>query len=131
MPKERLRTTARKVGRINNGNGKIHHISGGSVTGLTIRDEYLKFIRESPYSTSKLVDIALASYFQDRFKIALSNILNQMYIDLMMLEKLQEKKKMGLVEYSAIHGLQIEAYKDAIRILENSPLFDKEAQNID
>lgn len=54
-----------------------------------------------------------------------------MYIDLMMLEKLQEKKKMGLVTYSAIHGLQIEAYKDAIRILENSPLFDKEAQGID
>ena len=93
--------------------------------GLTIRQSYWELIKESPYSASKLVDIALTQYFKDQFVMRLDNVLNQMYEDVLMLEMLKDKGKMGLTKFTDKHLLQIESYREAIRILENSPLINK------
>lgn len=125
MLKKRLKISNRKVAAVNP-NGKIQHTSGGKVTGLTIQDKYLEIVRNSPFSLSKFVDEALRFYLQDQFQLRLTETIDKMYLDLMMLETLQEKKVMGPVKYTDAHGLQIESYKEVIKILENSPLFCRE-----
>ncbi len=97
----------------------------GYRVGLIIRQSYWELIKNSPYSASKLLDIALTHYFKDQFKMRLENVLNQMYEDALMLEMLKDKGKMGLTKFSDKHLLQIESYREAIRILENSPLINK------
>lgn len=112
--------------KINPGNGKIEIGREGHRTGLIIRNEYWKLIQDSPYSASKLLDIALTAYFRDEFKLRLNNTLNMIYEDLFMLEKLKDLGKMGMTEFSINHQLQIESYIEVARILENSPLFEEE-----
>jgi hypothetical protein len=94
----------------------------GYRVGLTIRQSYWQLIKESPYSAAKLLDVALTHYFKDHFALRLENVLNQMYQDVLMLEMLKDKGKMGLTKFTDKHLLQIENYREAIRILENSPL---------
>lgn len=120
-PRKKQRNT-----RLINGNGgKIESKEKGHQTGLTVRHAYWQMIRESPYSASKLVDMALTNYFKDHFIMRLENSLNQLYEDVLMLEKLQSQGKMGTVKFSDAHLLQLESYRDAIKILENSPLINK------
>ena len=111
--------------KINPGNGKIEIGRQGHRTGLIIRNEYWNLIKDSPYSASKLLDIALTAYFRDEFKLRLNNTLNIIYEDLLMLEKLKDLGRMGMTEFSINHQLQIESYLEVVRILENSPLFEE------
>ena len=120
-PRKKQRNT-----RLVNGNGgKIEIKEKGHQTGLTVRHSYWQMIRESPYSASKLVDIALTNFFKDHFILRLENSLNQLYEDVLMLEKLKDVGKMGLTKFSDEHLMQIESYREAIKILENSPLVTK------
>ena len=111
--------------KINPGNGKIEIGRQGHRTCLIIRNEYWNLIKDSPYSASKLLDIALTAYFRDEFKLRLNNTLNIIYEDLLMLEKLKDLGRMGMTEFSINHQLQIESYLEVVRILENSPLFEE------
>jgi hypothetical protein len=108
--------------RAKNPNGKLELVTKSHATGLNVRQAYWDLIKKSPYSASKLVDIALTNYFKDQFKMRLENSLNQLYEDALMLEMLKDKGKMGLTKFTDKHLLQIESYREAIRILENSPL---------
>ncbi len=112
--------------KINPGTGKIEINRDGHRTGLIIRNEYWKLIQDSPYSASKLLDIALTAYFKDEFKLRLNNTIHMIYEDLFMLEKLKDLGKMGMTEFTIEHQLQIESYVEVARILENSPLFEEE-----
>lgn len=107
-------------------NGKVErNFKTGHHTTLVIRNELWALIKNSPYSASKLLDIALNAYFKDQFKIRLENSLHALYEDVLMLEKLKDVGKMGLTKFSDEHLMQIESYRDAIKILENSPLVTK------
>ena len=122
--KEERQTDTKKQRRIvpKNSNGKYELATKSHSTALNVREQYWELIKNSPYSASKLVDIALTQYFKDTFKMRLENSLNQMYEDALMLEMLKDKGKMGLTKFTDKHLLQIESYREAIKILENSPL---------
>ena len=94
----------------------------GHKTGLTIDDKYWKLIEQSPFSASLTVDKALEVYFKNAFVSRAEKIIQFIYEEIFALEMLKEKGKMGLVEWDERHQAQIEHYKEAIKILENSPL---------
>jgi len=110
----------------NPANGKIEIGRDGHRTGLIIREEYWKLIQDSPYSGSKLIDLALTSYFKNEWLCRLDNIIQSIYSELLMLEKLKDVGRMGITEFTIDHQMQIESYKEAVRILENSPLMEPE-----
>ena len=74
-------------------------------------------------SNNKAINEALQSYYRDYFKNRLEQALFALYEVMFDLERLKEKGQMGSVKCGPEHLLQIESYKEAIRILENSPLF--------
>ena len=115
----------RNTRKVNPLNGKLEYKEGGHLTKLTIRTSFWEQIKLSPFSASKLLDMALTYYFKDHFIMRLENSLNQLYEDVLMLEKLQSQGKMGTVKFSDAHLMQLESYQDAIKILENSPLINK------
>jgi len=95
---------------------------------INIRHEYYDVILQSEYTASKLIDIALTNYFKNGFVMRLDNIIQLLYEEILMLDKLKEVGKMGTIEFNEDYLLQIESVKEAIRILENSPLMEGKVQ---
>lgn len=83
----------------------------------------LNAIHESNTTVSKAVCDALDMYFRDHYKNKLEQAIFVLYEVMFDLEKLQEKGQIGFTKFSEAHSLQLDSYKEAIRILENSPLF--------
>lgn len=80
-------------------------------------------IKGSNMSNNKAVNEALATFFRDHYKSRLEQALFTLYEVMFDLEKLKEKGQVGFTKFSEAHALQLESYQEAIRILENSPLF--------
>ena len=94
-------------------------------TTLNIRNEYFGEINTWPQSVSKTVDDALTLLLVDRFRNRLQITIDALYDDLFGLEKLKERGKIGNTVFTEDHQFQIESYNEAIKILENSPLYWK------
>ena len=109
-----------------NGEGKLmKHATNTHKTMLNIRNEYWAEINTWSQSASKTVDDALTLLLVDRFKNRLQITIDALYDDLFGLEKLKERGKIGNTVFTEDHQFQIESYNEAIKILENSPLYWK------
>ena len=89
----------------------------------SIPPDIFRNIKESNVSINKAVNDALEHYFRDHYRSKLETALFTLYEVLFDIEKLKDLGKIGSIECTPDHLLQIESYKEAIKILENSPLF--------
>lgn len=86
-----------------------------------------KLMKQQPTSLNNVINTALEAYFKDYYKNRLETALFALYEVLFDIEKLADMGQIGSIKCSDDHLLQIESYREAIRILENSPLYHPEA----
>lgn len=94
-----------------------------SRVAAVIPTDYVNIIKASNVSINSAINSALHMYFKDHYRNKLETALFALYEVMFDLEKLQEKGQIGFTKFSEAHSLQLDSYKEAIRILENSPLF--------
>lgn len=88
--------------------------------------ELYEVMKQQPTSMNNVVNLALEAYFKDYYKNRLETALFTLYEVLFDIEKLKDLGQIGSIKCTASHLLQIESYQEAIRILENSPLYHPE-----
>jgi len=101
--------------------GAVHRIAA------IIPSDLANLIFKTNSSMNKAVNDALEAYFRDHYRSKLETALFTLYEVMFDLEKLKDMGKIGSIQCSDEHLLQIESYKEAIRILENSPLYSAKA----
>ena len=89
--------------------------------------EMYEVMKKQPTSLNNVINTALEAYFKDYYKNRLETALFTLYEVLFDIEKLADMGQIGSIKCNDDHLLQIESYREAIRILENSPLYHPES----
>lgn len=98
---------------------------GGHRTCIMVKPEYWKRIKETNSSASLIIDQALKGYYKNQWISRIDMYIMELYREILLLEKFKEIGSFGDHQFTILHQLQIESYKEVIRILENSPLLEK------